>query len=79
MYNKTVKQLTNKYTKIPCPNCSNKLIALVDGVTNGVEKYKCQVCKAIITYDHTNKKVLDIKKKQFFDREVNKTQTTEKL
>lgn len=60
---KTVKQMTQKYKKIPCPNCQNKLIALVCGVSDGVEKYKCQVCKAIITYDHGTNTVLEIEKK----------------
>lgn len=77
--NKTIREITQKYRKIPCPNCSNRLIAMVNGVDKGIESYKCQVCKAIITYDHGTNKVLNIKKKQYFDREVNKTQTTEKL
>lgn len=60
---KTIKEITQKYKKIPCPNCANKLIAVVNGVNSGVERYKCQVCKAIITYDHKNQKVLDIERK----------------
>lgn len=77
--NKTIKEITQKYHKIPCPNCPNKLIAMVNGVDKGIESYKCQVCKAVITYDHANKKVVNINRKTRFDREVNKTQTTEKL
>lgn len=76
---KITEQLTHKYKKIPCPNCSNKLIAVVYGVNDGIEKYKCQVCKAIITYDHKNSTVIDIERKNKFDREVGKTQITEKL
>ena len=63
MNSKTIKEMTQKYKKIPCPNCANKLIAMVDGVDNGIEQYKCQVCKAIITYDHKDKKVLNIERK----------------
>lgn len=61
---KTVKQVTQKYKKIPCPNCENKLIALVDGVDKGIEKYKCQVCKAIITYNHESGEVLEVERKK---------------
>lgn len=79
MNSKTIKEITQKYKKIPCPNCENKLIAMVNGVDKGIEQYKCQVCKAIITYDHEQGKVLEIQRKTKFDREVVKTQTTEKL
>lgn len=63
MNSKSIKERTQKYKKIPCPNCANKLIAFVDGVDNGIEKYKCQVCKAIITYDHKNQQVIEIERK----------------
>lgn len=63
MNSKTIKEITQKYKKIPCPNCSNSLIAMVNGVDKGIEKYKCQVCKAIITYDHATSEVLDIERK----------------
>lgn len=52
-----------KFKKIACPNCANKLIAMIDGVDNGIEQYKCQVCKAIITYNHKSNKVESIEKK----------------
>ena len=61
--NKTIKEIQQKFKKIPCPNCSNKLLAMVDGVEKGIENYKCQVCKAVVTYDHENNKVLEVKKK----------------
>lgn len=51
------------FKKIPCPNCKNTLIAMVNGVEDGIEKYKCQVCKSIITYDHKEKKYLNIERK----------------
>lgn len=50
-----------KYEKIPCPNCANKIIAMVSGVVDGIEIYKCQVCKALTTYDHNGQKVLSVK------------------
>lgn len=52
----------DKYTKIPCPNCANKIIAMINSVDVGTEIYKCQICKALVTYSHTDNKVIDIKK-----------------
>lgn len=63
MNNRPIKEITQKYKKIPCPNCANKLIAMVNGVDNGIEQYKCQVCKAVITYDHKQGKVINIERK----------------
>lgn len=55
-------EIKKQYEKIPCPNCANKIIAMVDSINNGCEIYKCQVCKALITYNHLTKSVISIKK-----------------
>ncbi len=57
----------NDYLKIPCPNCANKIIGMVSNVESGIEIYKCQICKALITYDHSSKNVEKV------DRYVRKT------
>lgn len=60
---KNLKEINQKYKKIPCPNCQNRLLAMVDGVDKGVESYKCQVCKATVVYDHAKQEVVEIKRK----------------
>ena len=57
----------NDYLKIPCPNCANKIIGMVSNVESGKEVYKCQICKTLITYDHSLKNVEKV------DRYVRKT------
>jgi len=52
----------NEFEKIPCPNCPNKILTMVSNVNNGIEIYKCRLCKALITYNHLTKNVIDIKR-----------------
>ena len=56
----------NDYLKIPAL-IVNKIIGMVSNVESGKEVYKCQICKALITYDHSSKNVEKV------DRYVRKT------